>query len=277
MAVAAILVMRQLPDPKSWEIIIGAAILGFALFMLSWNYAFSSALEANRVARPIFFIALCAACASGWAYYCWPKTPQAVLNQRRDLLDTLSNAYIRENLAQKKHVPLEIQASLEMAPDTWLNAKLGERGESWTVEQLRGQFPNGFHPEWRHLTEFQKSSLADFGKKLPPNINFFVYAVSSSPEACAYGMEIWDAATSHNKKLHGSFVFWGANVQPIPIGLIVTIGRFPINSAPSIISLNLLGILQNSGLSPTSGLDYTPADANVNDVTLVVGTKPSFS
>ena len=73
--IGALLGIRNLPNPHPWEIIVGACILGFALAMLLWDWAFSSSITAGKFARPFFSLVLCIAVAGIWGWYCWPPQP----------------------------------------------------------------------------------------------------------------------------------------------------------------------------------------------------------
>jgi hypothetical protein len=126
----------------------------------------------------------------------------------------------------------------------------------------------------RHLREEQKKALQEFGGRIPPGVFFYVYAVSNSTEAEAYGKEIWDAIGTRGR--NGSYVTWAANVQPIPTGLIVSSMLTPPVGSVFTTASDLGMTMRKVGMPNVSGNNYAPMDRNPNSVTLVVGVKPSF-
>jgi hypothetical protein len=128
----------------------------------------------------------------------------------------------------------------------------------------------------RHLTEAQRQALREFGERIPSDVFFYVYAVSNSIEAEAYGKEIWNAIGSGGKQPHGSYITWGANVQPIPTGLIVSSMLTPPQGPMFATAVDLEMTMRRVGMPNVSANNYAPMDGNPSSVTLVVGVRPSF-
>ena len=196
---------------------------------------------------------------------------EALLKERSEIIDQLTREYIASHGRPSQNM----WAGIEYPPDAWLDETLKNQGEHWTIETLRARAPKGLHPDWRHLSMKQREALAAFGKRIPGGVYFYVYAVSNSLEAIAYGMEIWNAIGTGGK--NGSYAQWGGSVQPIPTGLIISTARgIPTQSPPSSVSLDLSITLSGVGMPNVMGQDYAPMDANRATVTLVVGVKPDF-
>lgn len=129
--------------------------------------------------------------------------------------------------------------------------------------------------EGRHLTEKQKEALHKFGNQIPEGVYFYVYAVSSSVEAQTYAREIWGAIGAKGK--NGRYTVWGADIQPMPTGLIITsMSGSPDNLAYRTNAGLAITLLEN-GIPSVSKQGYAPMDNNPNTVTLVVGIKPPYN
>lgn len=121
----------------------------------------------------------------------------------------------------------------------------------------------------RHLTQNQQQELRQFGNQIPPGVYFYVYALSRSVESQAYGREIAEAIGK------GGPVIWGADVEPIPTGLIIT--TMSADNVAYGTAANLSVELFRLGIPSTSRQHYAPMDGNPNTVTLVVGIKPPYN